>query len=71
MVIDMEKKVSGKIKVTQIASSRGCVKKTQVANLKGLGLGRIGKQSILDDNGCTRGMIRKVAHLVNVEVTKQ
>lgn len=64
----MEK--ANKIKVTQIASSSGCVKKTQLANLKGLGLGRIGKQSILEDNGCTRGMIRKVAHLINVEVVE-
>lgn len=61
---------SKKIKVTQVASSSGCVKKTQLANLKGLGLGRIGKQSVLEDNGCTRGMIRKVAHLVNVEVVE-
>lgn len=55
------------IKVTQVRSGNGCVKKTIIANLKGLGLGRIGKQSILKDNECTRGMIRKVAHLVNVE----
>ena len=41
---------SKKIKVTQVASSSGCVKKTQLANLKGLGLGRIGKQSVLEDN---------------------
>ena len=56
-----------KIKVTQVKSGNGCVKKTIIANLKGLGLGRIGKKSVLKDNECTRGMIRKVAHLVKVE----
>ncbi len=61
---------SGKIKVTQVASGNGCRKETQVASLKGLGLGRIGKQSVLLDNECTRGMIRKVAHLVSVEVVE-
>lgn len=66
----VKKNSTGKLKVTQTGSSNGLVKKTQLATLKGLGLGRIGKNSVLLDNGCTRGMIKKVAHLVNVEVVE-
>jgi large subunit ribosomal protein L30 len=56
----------GRLCVTQIASSTRCAE-TQVLNLRALGLGRIGKKSVLLDNGCTRGMIKKVSHLVKVE----
>lgn len=59
-----------RVKVTQTGSSNGLVKKTQLATLKGLGLGKIGKKSILLNNDCTRGMIKKVAHLINVEVVE-
>lgn len=37
------------------------------AVLKGLGLVRLQKTVVLPDNLCVRGMIRKVAHLVQVE----
>ena len=53
--------------VTQTGSMIGCVK-NQIACLKGLGLGKIGKKSVLKDDACVRGMIRKVAYLVKVEV---
>ena len=36
--------------------------------LKGLGLGRIGKVSLLKDNAPIRGMVIKVQHLIMVEV---
>ena len=36
------------------------------ATLRGLGLGRIGRQKTLEDTPAVRGMIRKVAHLVQV-----
>jgi len=39
----------------------------QEATLKGLGLGKIGKQKTLEDTPSVRGMIRKVAHLVAVD----
>ena len=39
----------------------------QEATLKGLGLGKIGKQKTLEDTPAVRGMIRKVAHLVAVD----
>jgi large subunit ribosomal protein L30 len=38
----------------------------QEATLKGLGLGKIGKEKTLEDTPSVRGMIRKVAHLVAV-----
>jgi len=38
----------------------------QAATLKGLGLGRIGKERTLEDTPAIRGMIRKVAHMVEI-----
>ena len=40
--------------------------KDQAATLKGLGLGKIGRVRELEDTESVRGMIRKVAHLVEV-----
>ncbi len=40
---------------------------TQEATLRGLGLGKIGKEKVLEDTPSVRGMIRKVAHLVAVD----
>ena len=41
-------------------------KKDQRATLVGLGLNRPGRVSTLEDNPSTRGMIAKVAHMVEV-----
>ncbi|MDR3509199.1 MAG: 50S ribosomal protein L30 [Caulobacteraceae bacterium] len=41
-------------------------KSDQRATLVGLGLNRLGRTAVLPDNGSTRGMIAKVAHLVAV-----
>ena len=41
-------------------------KSDQRATLVGLGLNRLGRTSELEDNASTRGMIAKVAHLVEV-----
>jgi large subunit ribosomal protein L30 len=41
-------------------------KKDQRATLVGLGLNRIGRTSVLEDNPQVRGMIGKVAHMVEV-----
>ena len=38
----------------------------QRATLVGLGLNRIGRESVLDDTPAVRGMIAKVAHMVEV-----
>ncbi len=40
--------------------------KDQRATLKGLGLNRVGRKSTLEDTPSIRGMIAKVAHMVEV-----
>lgn len=59
--------MSQKIKVKQIRSAIEQTKKHK-ATLKGLGLGRINKERVLENTACVRGMIRKVQHLVEIEV---
>ena len=57
------------VTVTQIAGSTGKgpgMKETLI----GLGLGRVRKQSTLEDTPAVRGMITKVRHLVLVEEKK-
>ncbi|HET9902843.1 MAG TPA: 50S ribosomal protein L30 [Xanthobacteraceae bacterium] len=57
---------SGKtLKVEQIGSPIRR-RHDQRETLIGLGLNKIGRRSELPDNGATRGMIAKVAHLVRV-----
>lgn len=53
-------------KVIQIASANGR-KPGQKETLVGLGLNKIGRERVLEDTPSTRGMVRKVAHLVKVE----
>ncbi|MDR0631939.1 MAG: 50S ribosomal protein L30 [Holosporaceae bacterium] len=52
--------------VTQTKSKAGR-EKSLLLSLRALGLGRIGKKVQVEDNGCIRGLIRKVSHLVRVE----
>lgn len=40
--------------------------KSQRATLKGLGLNKLGRERVLEDTPCVRGMINKVSHLVTV-----
>lgn len=54
------------LRLTQVKSAIG-YKKDQLATLKALGLGRIGKTHDHVDNECIRGMIFKVKHLIKVE----
>jgi large subunit ribosomal protein L30 len=42
-------------------------KKDQRATLAGLGLNRVGRVSVLADTPAIRGMIAKVAHMVEVQ----
>ncbi len=60
---------NSKIKVTQIGSH---IRRPQyqLQNLKGLGLGKMHRTSVLDDSPMIQGMIRKVHHLVKVEIVK-
>ncbi|MBO8423900.1 MAG: 50S ribosomal protein L30 [Firmicutes bacterium] len=57
------------IKVTLIKSTIGCLE-NQKANVKALGLNKVGASKIHDDNPVIRGMIFKVSHLVRVEDVK-
>jgi large subunit ribosomal protein L30 len=52
--------------VIQTASKARC-EKSQVLSLRALGLGKIGKKVMVKDDGCIRGLLRKVSHLVKVE----
>ena len=58
--------MTGKLKVTQIASPIGRTK-DQRATLIGLGLNKLNRSRELPDTPDVRGMIRKVQHLVRVE----
>jgi large subunit ribosomal protein L30 len=55
-----------KIKITQVKSQIGRPE-DQGKTLKALGLGKIGRSSVIADNESTRGMVFKVKHLVEVE----
>ena len=55
------------IRVTLTGSIIGSTKR-QRETVKGLGLRRTGRSAIVRDTPAVRGMIRKVAHLVAVEV---
>ncbi len=56
----------GKIKVTQMGSTIGRIKK-QEQTLIGLGLNKRHRSKVLDDTPAIRGMIEVVKHLVVVE----
>ncbi len=58
--------MANKIKVTLIRSGIGRPK-DQRMTLRGLGLMRLNRSVILEDTAETRGMIRKVSHLVEVK----
>ena len=58
--------MSGKLKVTQIASPIGR-KPGQRDTLIGLGLNKMNRSRVLEDTPSVRGMILKVHHLVKVE----
>lgn len=54
------------LRVTQRRSAIGTTRR-QRESLKGLGLVRIGSSVIVQDNPATRGLIRRVRHLLAVE----
>jgi large subunit ribosomal protein L30 len=63
----MVKKTTVRVRQTGSAIRRP---KDQAATLKGLGLGRIGRERELEDTPAVRGMISKVAHLVEIVETR-
>ena len=54
------------LKITQVRSPNGSSKK-QLDSLRTLGLGRIGKETERPDDPVVRGLVRSVAHLVEVK----
>jgi large subunit ribosomal protein L30 len=58
-------KSSRKVTVRQVRS-QARRPEVQAATLRGLGLGKIGRSRVLEDTPAVRGMIRKVAHLIEV-----
>lgn len=65
----MATKKEEKIKVKQIASSIGRPK-DQLQTLVGLGLGKINRIRVLENTPSVQGMVRKVGHLLHVELVK-
>jgi len=61
-----KKAAPSKIRITQVRSQIGFAK-AQRKVLAGLGLGRIGRSVVRNDDPCIRGMVAKVSHLVAVE----
>ncbi|WP_025769599.1 50S ribosomal protein L30 [Thioalkalivibrio sp. HK1] len=55
-----------KVKVTLRKSVNGRLKSHR-ACVRGLGLRRIRHSKVIEDTPCTRGMINKVAYLLDVE----
>lgn len=59
-----------KLKVTQVRGVIGCPKKQRLV-LTGLGLRGRHKSVVVENTSAIRGMIKKVIHLVNVEVVDE
>ena len=59
-------KAKAKLKIKQIRSTIG-VEHRMILNLKGLGLGRIGREVVVANTPSFRGAVKKVLHLVTVE----
>ncbi len=55
-----------KLKITQIKSPIGR-KKSQRLTLISLGLNKINRQKVVENNNSIKGMIEKVKHLLKVE----
>jgi large subunit ribosomal protein L30 len=62
----MAKSKNKNLKITQIKSRIGYKKKAK-ATLDAMGLRKINKTVIMPDNPATRGMIKKIEFLINVE----
>ena len=55
------------LRITQVRSQICNQERVKRVLVDGLGLGRIGASVVLPDNGYTRGMVAKVAHIVRCE----
>lgn len=63
----MTQKQETHIWVKQVRSCAGKPERQRLC-LKGLGLGRIGKERLLNDTPAIRGLVEKVYHLIKIEV---
>ena len=63
-----EKKAEGGKKMLTVRQVRSQARRPEIQamTLRGLGLGKIGREKTLEDTKAVRGMIRAVAHLVRV-----
>lgn len=59
--------VMRKLRIKQIRSTIGRCEKQRLT-IKGLGLGKINREVVLEDTSAVRGMVTKVQHLVQVTV---
>jgi large subunit ribosomal protein L30 len=62
----MAKEASKQLRITWVRSSIG-YSLDQKATVRALGLRRLGHSVVQPDNPSVRGMVQKVAHLVQVE----
>ena len=58
-----------KIKITLVKSTIGAIPKHR-ATAKALGLNKMHKTVVQEDNGSIRGMIHQIQHLVKVEAAE-
>ena len=58
--------MAGKLRVTQVRSTISHIARNR-ATIEALGLHRIGDSVVVADNPATRGMVRQVRFLVEVE----
>lgn len=56
-----------KLRIKQVRSTNG-KSQTQRLTIKGLGLGKINREVLLNDTPAIRGMVTKVQHMVTVTV---
>ncbi len=63
-----KKKESGATVRVRLVKSGICTPKDQKATLRGIGFRRLGEELTRVDSPSLRGMIRKVRHLVEVDV---
>ena len=56
--------------VRQVKSIIGCDEKQRKV-IQALGLGKINNERVHKDNNCIRGMINKVSHLVEYELSEK
>ncbi len=59
-------KTTKQLKVTLVRSTNGKLPKHK-ATVVGLGLRRMHHTVIVEDNACTRGMVKKIDYLITVE----